>query len=120
MKALCLDNDSHLAQITGWHGEKGHFNVMTRDHDSEVTGFGKHDRVMSTIPQFDNDFKDVVFYARVDCKWGLGEPTPEEVLNVARTRDELSGEWKLIKRDPWECGNHIDFYFARKSSPIKH
>ena len=48
------------------HGKQGHLNTYTRDHDSVVTAFGKHDRVVAFLPNKDG------LMCRVDHKWGLG------------------------------------------------
>ena len=104
---------TNYAAIDGWHGEYGHFNVLVRDHDDICTAFGKHDRVMTTLPQYDDEFGCVVLYCRVDLKWGLGEPTAEQILQVARKHDGTKGKWVLATREPWDNGTSIGYHFVR-------
>lgn len=99
--------------IDGWHGELGHFNVFVRDQDDVCTGYGEHDRVMTTLPQYDEEFKQVVLYCRVDLKWELGEPTSEQILKVAKKHDGTKGKWTLLSREPWDNGKSIDFTFVK-------
>lgn len=80
---------NRLAQVKKQLALEGHLNVYVRDHDSVVTGFGKHDRVVCFQPQGDT------LYMRIDHKWGLGMPTEAEMLEVARKDQELRGRWKL-------------------------
>lgn len=99
--------------IDGWHGEMGHLNVLVRDHDDICTHYGKHDRVCTTLPQYDEAFQQVVLYCRVDLKWDLGEPTSEQILDVAKKHDGTKGKWTLLSREPWENGQSVDFHFVR-------
>ncbi len=89
------------------HGERGHVNTYTRDHDSVITAFGKHDRVVAFLP--DNEG----LYARVDHKWSLGEPTESQILAVARKDQGVRGKWRLDRREPWNDGSSTDFHFVR-------
>ncbi|WP_281956467.1 hypothetical protein [Alteromonas australica] len=86
-----------LAAIDGWHGKFGHFNVLTRDHDSVVTGYGKHDRVATTLPMFDEALGELSLYVRVDTVWGLGLPSVKQILNVARKHDGTKGRWVVAR-----------------------
>lgn len=90
----------------------GHLNVLTPDHKSVVTGHGKHDRVVAFQPSGDE------LYARVDLKWKLGEPTPDQILTVARKHQDVKGKWELDKmeRYPSHMGDYdcIDVYFKRR------
>lgn len=87
----------------------GHLNVLVRDHDSVVTAFGKHDRVVAFSPDAEG------LYARVDHKWGLGHPTPEQVLTVARKTEDVRGRWKFDRSVEWTSNGelHTDFHFVR-------
>lgn len=79
------------------HGEKGHLNAFTRDHDSVVTAFGKHARVVAALPDHEG------LYARVDLRWPeLREPTAAEVLEVARKHQGVKGKWVVDSTRPPE------------------
>ena len=84
---------------------EGHFNIYTRDHDSVVTGFGKHDRVVAFHPNGEG------LYCRVDHKWRLGCPTDEQVLAVARKHQGIKGRWKIVSTEPF--GDSTEFRFIR-------
>lgn len=90
------------------HGEAGHVNVLTRDQDSIVTGFGKHARVIAFLPQGNE------LYIRVDHVWGLPRPTEQQILHVARKDQGLRGRWKLARSQDWEYGGiaRTDCYFT--------
>lgn len=83
----------------------GHFNALVRDHDSVVTGFGRHDRVMATIAKCGE------LYCRVDHVHGLGMPTNAEVLAVARKDQGNRGRWRLTSKETWNGGRCTDFHF---------
>lgn len=89
------------------HGEPGHLNTMTRDHDSVVTSFGKHDRVVAFLPNHEG------LYVRVDHKWQLGGPTEAQILDVARKDQGVRGKWRLERREPWDDGSSTDYHFVR-------
>lgn len=89
------------------HGERGHLNVLTRDHDSVVTSYGKHDRVVAFLPG------PVELYIRVDHKWKLGAPSLAQVLTVARNDQGISGRWELDRTEPWPDGGSTDYFFVR-------
>lgn len=55
------------------HGEEGHLNIYVRDHDSAVTGFGEHNRLV-VMAEPDGSMVS----AREDYKWGLPETTEEQ------------------------------------------
>ncbi len=88
----------------------GHFNVLVNDHDSIVTHFGKHDRVLACLPNHEG------LYCRVDHVWNLGAPTAADVLDVARKHQGVRGRWKLARTQEWEHGGtlHTDFYFIQE------
>ena len=87
------------------HGEAGHLNVLTRDHDSIVTHYGQHDRVVAFLPQGDE------LYIRVDHKWQLGEPTEAQILDVARKDQGVRGRWVLDRAERWDDGSSTDYHF---------
>lgn len=103
------EESAHLAAIPGWHGLFGHLNVFTPDHKRKVTGYAVHDRVVVFHPD------SYGLYCRVDHIWGLGTPTPEQVLKVARSNDgcNLRGRWKLQSTELWADGSATDFHFVR-------
>lgn len=88
---------------------EGHFNTLVRDQDSLVTGFGKHARVMATLPDTGG------LYCRVDRKWDLREPTTEEILAVAKEGQGVRGNWKLESRVEYHSNglDRIDYQFVR-------
>ena len=95
------------ASLSGWHGKYGHLNLLILDHDDVVTGFGAHDRVVVFCPDAEG------LYCRVDHLWGLGMPTPDQVLKVAKAwPNNLKGKWELDAIVKGE--KSTDFYFKRK------
>tara|TARA_B100002049_G_C16084874_1_gene378895 strand:- start:8752 stop:9702 length:951 start_codon:yes stop_codon:yes gene_type:complete len=111
-----FENQSEMmSKIKGWHGKFGHFNVLTLDHDSPCTGYGKHDRVCTTLPGHDNEYGERVLYCRVDKVWNLGIPSEEQILQVAREQDGTKGDWVLLKSEEWDNGKSIDYYFKRST-----
>lgn len=95
------------------HGEKGHLNIYVKDHDSVVTDFGKHDRIVCFQPQFDDAFNCVVMYCRCDHKWNLGEPTTEQILQVARKDQGIKGKFKMTFTESSIDGMTTDYYFKK-------
>lgn len=93
--------------MTSEHGERGHLNVLTRDHDSVVTSYGKHDRVVAFLPG------PVEFYIRVDHKWDLGAPSLAQILTVARKSQGISGRWTLDRTESRPDGSSTDYFFVR-------
>lgn len=89
------------------HNEKGHINIFTRDHDSVITGFGTHDRVVAFLPDSEG------LYIRVDHLWNMGCPTSEEILKVAKKDQGISGKWNFDKCEQWDDGSSTDYYFKR-------
>ena len=85
----------------------GHLNVLIRDHDSAVTDFGKHDRVVAFDPRGNE------LYMRVDHKWCLGMPTPSQMLKAARLDNGLRGRWILERIEPRDDGHATDVFFTR-------
>jgi len=78
------------------HGEDGHLNVYVRDHDSVVTGYGQHARVVAFSPE------SVTAYCRVDYRHeGLHRPTDQQIIEVMRAQEGLSGKWHVHLRRSW-------------------
>lgn len=89
----------------------GHLNVLIRDHDSAVTGFGKHDRVVAFDPRGNE------LFMRVDHKWGLGMPTSSQMLQAARLDNGLRGRWTLERIEPRDDGR-VTYVFFTRSIPL--
>lgn len=89
------------------HNEKGHINIFKRDHESVITGFGKHDRVVAFLPDHEG------LYVRVDHLWNLGCPTNEEILKAAKADQGIRGKWEIVKADKWDDDSSTDYYFKR-------
>ena len=89
------------------HNEKGHLNIFKRDHESVITGKGKHDRVVAFLPNHEG------LYVRVDHLWKLGCPTPKEILKAAKADQGIGGKWVFDKCEHWEDGSSTDYYFKR-------
>lgn len=99
----------------------GHINVRTRDEDSYITSFGKHSRVVAFCPDSNG------LYCRVDrCpnpdRAGqpvdpaypkLPDPTPAQVLTVAKRYGDAPGRWVLESWIEWNDGRCIDVQFVR-------
>ncbi len=98
---------------SNWHGKYGHFNVATLDHDSVVTDYGKHDRVLATYPDHEGA------YMRIDHLWELGMPTEKQLLKLARKEVNLKGKWKLdhARTQPWNEGKCTDCYLIPADRP---
>ncbi len=89
------------------HFEEGHLNTHRRDHDSVITGYGKHDRVIAFQPDCEG------LYVRVDHKWNLGEPSHQQILDVARKDQDIKGKWIFNRAEKWDCGKSTDYYFTK-------
>lgn len=96
------------------HGIAGHLNIYVKDHDSVVTAFGCHDRVVCFHPAYDEEFNNIVMYCRVDHKWGLGDPTPEQIVKVARKDQDIKGKFKLVKSEKHDNGLSTDYFFIKQ------
>lgn len=95
------------------HFQKGHLNIYQLDHDSVVTGRGIHDRVVAFMPEFETEFDKVCLYCRVDMVWGLGLPTEDQILSVAR-KQGVKGRYRLIEKSTvYGIFNSIDYIFER-------
>lgn len=100
---------THLAAINGWHGKFGHLNVLKLDHESDCTAKGKHDRVVAFCPDGGR------LYCRVDHVWGLGMPSPAQVLRAAKkcNGSYQRGKWVLEGLQTSEDGSCTDFNFKQ-------
>lgn len=104
----------------------GHLNTLVRDEQSAVTSFGKHARVVAFCPDRDG------LYCRVDRFPGrasadamgmdrpvdptypkLPDPTPAQVLKVAKRHGDARGRWVLASWVEWNDGRCIDIQFVR-------
>jgi hypothetical protein len=88
--------------------------VSVRDHDSVITGFGIHDRVVCFQPGYDDG--KFQLYMRIDHKWGLGMPTESQMMRVARKDQDVKGRWKLDSVVEWigfEGHKCTDVFFSR-------
>lgn len=104
-------------RVIGEHGREGHLNVITPDENDVVTGYGKHARVVAFHPDHEG------LYARIDRSRKiqrtdpkyptLPDPTPRQVLAVARKDQGIKGRWKLRSWEEWPSGDSIDVYFDR-------
>lgn len=111
-----------LGAIHGWHGKFGHLNVVTRDHDSHVTGNGRHDRVVAFDQQRYSD-GIIYIYCRIDHLWGLGMPNNEQIVRAAMIENGLKNtrKWMVLRKcqgdkstDVWLVSRE-DIQQARKS-----
>jgi hypothetical protein len=104
-----------LASINGWHGKFGHLNVLTLDHEDICTHHGKHDRVTTSLPQYDEEVDAIAIYVRVDHVWDLGMPTEAQILDVIRKHDGTKGHWKIAKQATYvgDLGEATDIYLVR-------
>lgn len=88
------------------HGEVGHLNIYVRDHDSYVTGFGIHDRVVACKPILGG------LLVTVDHKWKLGEPTVEQVLTVALNAELITTRnWAVHSVEQYNDGRKTQYIF---------
>lgn len=91
----------------------GHINVLVKDHDSCITGFGKHDRVVAFLPYFCADKQCIVLYCRVDHKWNLGKPTTRQILKAAKADQSIKGRFSFIRSEEHYDGRSTDVYFKK-------
>jgi hypothetical protein len=87
------------------HYLEGHVNAYTRDHDSIITHYGKHDRVVCFLPDKDG------MHCRVDHVWGLGMPSVIDVLDVARKDQYVGGKWVLSAQETYESNGMLRTQF---------
>lgn len=90
-----------------WHGKFGHINVLVRDHDSLITGYGAHDRVVAFCVDADGHA------GRIDTLWQLGSPSDEQILTVFRSEGYIKGDgWKVSRREEWNEGKTVTIYLS--------
>lgn len=114
MKQFCTgprykEESQQMALHEDWHGLYGHFNIVTPDHKSNCTDYGKHDRVCAFMPDHEG------LYCRVDTVWGLGMPTPKQILKAAEKQNcqKYGKNWVLDKIEPWDNGESFDVTFKK-------
>lgn len=96
------------------HMQHGHLNIYQLDQDSVVTAYGKHDRVVCFLSQFEPEYGKVCLCCRVDTHHKLGLPTEDQILNVARKDQDVKGKFKLIeKSEVYGPRDSIDFIFEQ-------
>jgi hypothetical protein len=84
-----------------------HLNAHTPDHDSPVTGYGTHDRIVAFCPDADG------LYLRVDHGWGLGMPSERQMITAAKRQNAHAGRWRLDRVELWPDHSATDVFFAR-------
>jgi hypothetical protein len=95
------------------HGEQGHLNIYKRDHDSVVTGYGKHDRVVACLPCYWDNIQAVAVYIRIDHKWQLGIPTDKEVITAFKKDQGITGRWKKALESNWSESNATEQWYIK-------
>ena len=95
------------------HGEKGHCNIYEKDHDSVITGKGKHDRVCAFLPNYDPAVDCVAVYVRIDHKWALGMPSDKQVIRAFKRDQIINGRWKKIKENHWTENNSTEQWYIK-------
>ena len=98
---------NHLSIIEGWHGCYGHLNVLKKDHDDICTHYGRHDRIVTFLPQYDEEVDSIAIYARIDHVWGLGMPSQSDINYVIHNHDEIKGQWVIVKTVHDDTCTHI-------------
>lgn len=73
------------------HGQPLHLNYYTLDHNSDITAYGTHDRVLV----FGAGQEVLV---RVDTHWNLGEPSEKQIRKVARLYGFPIGKRVMLKK----------------------
>lgn len=92
---------TNLAGIEGWHGKFGHINVLKLDHDSPITGRGKHDRIVAFCPEGKEG------YARIDHVWELGNPTDLEIVKEFKRQNNIKGAWRVESREGYDKSTDV-------------
>ena len=100
------------------HGQPNHANVYILDHNSVITGHGRHDRVMAFLPQYCEEVNNIAVYVRVDHLWDLGAPTPKQICDVIRKDQGVNGTWVKCLERPWPENNATEFWFCKKGIKI--
>ena len=95
------------ASIEGWHGYFGHLNVLKLDHDDICTHYGKHDRVVTFLPQYEESINAISVYVRVDHVWQLGMPSENDIRDIVRKHDGTKGRWHITKTESCDKSTHV-------------
>lgn len=110
-KTYDVDKAVVYATFKDWHGCFGHVNCLLLDHDSVITNYGKHDRVIAFCPD-----KEGVLTCRVDHLWQLGNPSEKDILTVARKEGYIKGHWKMFDIEKADDGSSTWFYFRKQET----
>jgi len=94
------------------HGKEGHLNACRLDHDSIITGRGKHDRVVAFLPDGEGA------YCRVDHLWGLGMPSQEEIIKVMRDQG-IRGKWVISSMEEHSDGHATDVHLVDPAKVVR-
>ena len=89
-------------------------NTHTKDENSIVTSYGKHQRVVAFLPYVSESYKNrSELYCRVDCVNDLPEPTHEQILKVARKDQGVKGKYRFHNSVSYLNNGHkvIDYFF---------
>ena len=103
------------------HNETGHLNTCVRDHDSYVTGFGQHARIVV----FDPDQPHEVVYCRIDFVHdGLHSPSDGQIVQAVKVylKDTSVAyglalskcEWEVKIRRPWHHRHSCEDVYVRR------
>lgn len=105
------------------HGQPGHLNVFVLDQESEVTSFGKHNRL---VVGREVDSGEIV--VREDIKHGLSMSTEEDRQRVAKGYQRMHPKGTSLKliamSGPYPSGDHshkcIEYRYVicRNGTPI--
>jgi len=95
------------ACIDNWHGKFGHLNILKLDHDDICTHYGKHDRIVTSLPQYADEVEEIAVYVRIDNVWNLGMPSERDINDVIRKHDGTKGKWTITKTIQEQKCTHI-------------
>lgn len=93
------------------HGEPGHLNVFVRDQDSEITGYGAHNRILPGLADADH------ITAREDVRHGLTASTDAQrrkVMMGYRRMHPAGSTLQHVSSIPYRSaqGEHIEHLYA--------
>jgi hypothetical protein len=96
-------------QLKDGHGIADQLNAHILDVEDACTGYGQHERVVACCPDAEG------LYCRVDVRYSLPIPTPEQVLKAAKARNGKyqRGKWTLKSTFTSDDGKTIDFNFVQ-------
>jgi hypothetical protein len=89
------------------------FNTQTPDIKSAITAFGKHNRVITCFPSYDPEYGCTIIYARVDHVNNLPNPTINQILAIARAKQNTKGAFTLIDQSSDDNGLSTHYYFKQ-------